>query len=753
MGSYVRKYLKENSLYRIFVYKEIMMFFRIKSGDVMLQDGFLRQLLSDGLISPQQHDLCAEKTAAAFRGIGKLAEYDEWTADEIYGQVQKSRKEVLGAETIVKAQRLAARRGTEFDLTGCTDQSAKKQELLKKNRGVVLALCQPELLPLMRKDMDMALEQGRTVYLSVRPEKGYDLPDAETLCSLLERCDGVQFLPYDAALPADTCLFVYGEEGLTCCRNLTADAVVSAVPKGYFAKAVTNQMDEMRPCVVYIPKGFDIIPWVPLSEKSRLTFWHLAVLSQKYGDSIYRMTPQELYSRYPDFFANIYGKGASVPFEIPTGAENFARYDALRETAVEKYLCRFTGSEYKTVYFDENLVQKPICYDKSSAPGILVSIAKVKSSKEACVLSCKKDQSPRYMFGPGMNGFASNFLFFMTQRLSGLYNALREDRPMEQTDVSSGHLDYMLVCENGKRKESFPLFCKTCIAKQENGEFLFFNFRLGGGSVTLNGHSFRWEKTAVDTDGDVPVRVYTPYISCSEPEADRNTYRKFVGAGRVNLVLIGDRPVCLRKGDVIMPAAGVVISFAEKAAEKLLAGCVSLQDGYFDVSKLAVKICLDPPQSISPETWSRVRWAYGGGMTLIRDGEAICDVEDTEGWFASDGWLSPLSRQTQESALHKLAKHPRTAVGITEKGEIVVLVFSGRIPNSTGADYLQMCRIARQLVPDIRWLMNVDGGGSAVLGAVMDGTFMELSYPATSPGSTAGMVRPINTMLYIPVGD
>jgi len=47
--------------------------------------------------------------------------------------------------------------------------------------------------------------------------------------------------------------------------------------------------------------------------------------------------------------------------------------------------------------------------------------------------------------------------------------------------------------------------------------------------------------------------------------------------------------------------------------------------------------------------------------------------------------------------------------------------------------------------------MNVDGGGSAVLGFVRNGSFTELSLPSTSTGSTVGMVRPINTVLYVPL--
>ena len=109
--------------------------------------------------------------------------------------------------------------------------------------------------------------------------------------------------------------------------------------------------------------------------------------------------------------------------------------------------------------------------------------------------------------------------------------------------------------------------------------------------------------------------------------------------------------------------------------------------------------------------------------------------------------MSPLSRQTQESKLHKMEKHPRTAIGVTKMGQVVVLVFSGRTKLSAGADYVEMCKIARKLFPDIWYMMNVDGGGSAVLGISVGKSFMELSYPALSLESTVGMARPISTVL------
>ena len=43
-------------------------------------------------------------------------------------------------------------------------------------------------------------------------------------------------------------------------------------------------------------------------------------------------------------------------------------------------------------------------------------------------------------------------------------------------------------------------------------------------------------------------------------------------------------------------------------------------------------------------------------------------------YLAEEGWLSLLSRQTQESALHPPVRHPRTAIGITASGKPVILV-------------------------------------------------------------------------------
>ena len=226
-------------------------------------------------------------------------------------------------------------------------------------------------------------------------------------------------------------------------------------------------------------------------------------------------------------------------------------------------------------------------------------------------------------------------------------------------------------------------------------------------------------------------------------------------------MIIQDKIHCIRRGDVVLPSIGVVISLNEAYGQQLLAGLglTEQEDGYFDVDGLTLEVILDGPTQIDPEEWQQVEWAYGGGLTLVTEGQSIYGAEDIRqmeeetGTIRSreEGWLSPLSRQTQESALHVLVKHPRTAIGMAKNGDLFVLVFSGRTRMSTGADYQEMCHIAKTLIPDVESMMNVDGGGSSVLGMTIDGHFMELSYPATSMSSCAGMVRKVNTVLCLEV--
>ena len=772
--SYPRAELKKDVLYAYYRYKDVDLgFSKVTGKTTRVTDRAAAQMLELALTDKRTVEAY---TAKVCETLCDIREYDDLSAEQLYETVSGVRRRMLGAEALEKLRCCRADNPVTFDpADGGIDQREKKAQLLESCGAVLFVLCQAQFKELLCQDVNGALSKGKAVYIAVSKEEGRDLPTRQVMGNWLGEISQVTYLEaepeklaWDKALQEtvdkkNACLFFYGEEGLLHCRSLLTDAVVHAIPKGFHAQALTNLLGTPKACAVYVPAGWDMTRFVRLKDRTRVSFWQLERLWRDHGDSIYQKSVEQMYRDYPRYFLNIYDKtGEDWPIYVDMSADGedpLQQYDAARDKAIKRYLDGFENITYYSAYFDPEMNRQSICWDSSQKQeGVLVQGVRVKRSQGAQVVQCGKGVTLRQKFAAEPKeetAIVSNFLFFLTPKLGVLYNDLRADRPYEQADAAAGHLDYMLCHQEGKRIETFPLFRKTCIAMKEDGQFLFFNYRLGGGSIRVNGKTLRWEKEQVDRpDPHAPITVFSPYYSLSDEDADRQTYRTLVGEGRINLVILQDKLCALRDGDVVLPSVGVAVSLERKEGEKLIQelGLKPLEDGYYDVSGLSLTVKLDGPEQIDPREWETVRWAYGGGLSLILDGVGLCDGDHMDTWFQEDGWKSPLSRQTQESALHTLVKHPRTAIGITENGELVILVFSGRTWRSTGADYDQMCQIARQLCPDIRWLMNVDGGGSAMLGMVRRGSFMELSCPSTSSGSLVGMVRPINTVLYIPAG-
>ena len=762
-GSYLRSDLKGDVLYSSFRYGKIALTFGALGGGVTrVQDDWTQEMLRAGLITESEKAACDQAIQRAFDTKEKIESFDSFSMEQLHRHIQQLRRGTLGDAVISQTQEMAAKK--EISAAWGVDQRAQKEKMLQRASAAMFVISEPEWLSVLHADMETAQRLGKKLYVMCGDGDTW-LAEAQ-LRVWLKDIDA-QFVSFDsdAALQAqigrgEAALMAYGEEGLLFCRGLRVDALVQACPTGFYAQALVNSLDGVRRCAVYVPAHWDVTAYAPLRERARLTYWQLWQLQKDQGEQVYRCTLAELYRQYPQYFFNMYQNGAQCaeaqadcPLQIRLGDDEdpIAALDFAREAAAKAYLDSFSNLQLEARYFDEDGQEAPLPYDGSAqGTGILVHSVRVKAARKAKVLSRPEETPLRQLFSRDDTGVFSNFLFFMTPKLAALYNDLRADRPLEQADVTAGHLDYMLCCDGEKRVETFPLFRKMCIAMKENGEFLFTNFRLGGGQITVAQQVFAWTAADVDAESDAPVQVFTPYLSRAEEDADRRTYRRLVGAGRVNLIILQDRIHCICRGDVVLPSAGVVVSLAESAAEKLLESLKPLGDGYFDASGLALSVKLDAPEGVDPAVWATVRWAYGGGLTLIQDGRALSDETDLEPWFAQEGWMTPLSRQTQESALHTLSRHPRTAIGCTRDGDMVMLVFSGRTKLSAGADYLHMCRIARRMYPEIYQLMNVDGGASAVLCMVRDGMMTELNCPSTSSGSCAGMARPIKTMLYIP---
>lgn len=761
-GSYYRKDCIGDVLYYSFIYQDIHITFAKKGRkNTIIRDESTELMEKLGLISSEQHLAYKEKVSSLF-SLETLKNFDDFSLEDLYVFIKNIRESLLGIECSKQLWHKKTSSSKPLSLENCLDQSEEIQAMCDEKETILIALTDPTLFETMIKVVK-ELENKKILYI-VSKDGEKDLPTAESLKNQLEHGNFSSIYLENGVLFAEeklniesSALLVFGESGLLDARKLLLPSGVFCQPNGYHASAVAGQLGLCRPAAVYIPQGFSIVEYVPITKKSRLTYLILSKLARDHGKGIYSLPATELYACYPEYFSNVYETDPKskvesfLKLEIPENKHeiSFEEFDTLRANAIKEHLENFATCKYYNKIFTEET--------KGIKGKILVHGVRIKKSDNAAVIPCGKKTPLRAkmrQMNQSGTGIVSNFLFFLTPKLATLYNNLRSDRPEETADVDAGHLDYLLEYRNGVKKETFPLFQKTCIALKEDGEFLFFNFRLGGGKVYINNSLFSWTEKDVDPNvTNAPVCIYTPYCSLSDRDADRETYRKAVGKGRINFVLIQDRLTAIRDGDVLLPGMGVVISLDREIGKKLCRKlCLQPNErGYFNPNGIKIDICLDAPKGVEANDWKKVKWAYGGGLSLILNGVGLCDGDHMDEWFEKDGWTSPLSRQTQESALHTLAKHPRTAIGTTKNGELVILVFSGRTDVSDGADYGEMCIIARELIPEIQFLMNVDGGGSAMLGMVKDGSFTELSLPSTSTGSTVGMVRPINTVLHVPL--
>ena len=185
---------------------------------------------------------------------------------------------------------------------------------------------------------------------------------------------------------------------------------------------------------------------------------------------------------------------------------------------------------------------------------------------------------------------------------------------------------------------------------------------LPGGRVGLNGVN--------RSRGDDELILYTGYYG---PATGTNQYgaEYVIGPdGRVTAVGKGNTPI----------AAGNVVLSAHGAAAREMAG---VQVG--DIVYLQ--------QSLGPE-WDAAVQVLGAGPMLVKDGTIYLTTK-TEG-FGSDV---------------AGGRAPRTAIGITQEGKILLVVVDGRHTSSAGMTLLELALFMQEL--GAVEAMNLDGGGSS----------------------------------------
>lgn len=93
----------------------------------------------------------------------------------------------------------------------------------------------------------------------------------------------------------------------------------------------------------------------------------------------------------------------------------------------------------------------------------------------------------------------------------------------------------------------------------------------------------------------------------------------------------------------------------------------------------------------------KMKTAVGGGPVLLQEGQIRITNEE--------------EKRFTGKALYE--KHPRTAMGYTKDGKLIILVVEGRNKNASGATLTQEAQIFKDL--GCREALNLDGGGSSCM--------------------------------------
>lgn len=144
------------------------------------------------------------------------------------------------------------------------------------------------------------------------------------------------------------------------------------------------------------------------------------------------------------------------------------------------------------------------------------------------------------------------------------------------------------------------------------------------------------------------------------------------------------------------------VTLAEPGRDK-----VQYSTFFFAVTKDGKPILTDS-DSYYARWKGKLRYAVGGGMMLIKDGQ-ICLHDNDE-------------------------SHPRTAVGITQDDRVILMCCDGRSEKSAGLSWADMIDLYLSLGYEIRDMLCLDGGGSTtVVLKETDGSFAVVNEPSGPP--------------------
>jgi len=163
------------------------------------------------------------------------------------------------------------------------------------------------------------------------------------------------------------------------------------------------------------------------------------------------------------------------------------------------------------------------------------------------------------------------------------------------------------------------------------------------------------------------------------------------GDGRTIVRLVGNRIIEILKtkpgeSPPVLPV-GLVLSFPPGG----------IPNGWQAGRTLAIKVA----------GLENIANAVEAGPLLLSDGKIAIDME-------CEGWKTRTSIQTQAARIDYLdMRGPKIAIGLDDRGTLVVLAVNGRIRESVGATHIDMAEILFER--GMKYAMGFDPGGSATL--------------------------------------
>ncbi|WP_157950160.1 phosphodiester glycosidase family protein [Vallitalea okinawensis] len=804
-GSYQRSKFRGYNLFYQFEYRDVTI--DVTTQNRIIRDHYMERLLEQGIITKETYNVYMVELD---KKIDDMMSFVNDYNETVYTYIHYLRLNHLSMESIEALKQLRIRKIKEkliaiqeksMDIKDFTiDQSDIYRTMLNSKQSIVVIPESYEDLPSVLDVIRKYLMMKKKVYLLFKELNHYDLATRQDLQCILEhgtykdvaeaiankqmellidhsKYYGIHFNEisfnrelYKAIEEDDVFVHGFGEYTLLAIKDLNVNSIIEANISSFYGKCVTNIHTDDSKVIIYVPANFNIYDFVPIVEKSKLTYFHLSALCKSFGAGIYQLSIADLYEKYPGYFINIYtnqsnqDQKAMYRLMKPTAPfEDFNTYYINKQQCIRDFI-RSKNPELKYIskYYDL-FDLSPIAFqpepDTFQKNVLVDGIVLNKAKQSKIILSDgEKALSPRMVIEDEIEDkglhFISNFLFFLTPKLSALYNRVRKNRPHEHIDFETGHLGFKNFIKEGRRVKTFPLYNKPCIYMREDGTFSFTNYQLGAGKIKIDELVIDWKEEDINVFDDREVIIYTPQLANDYSNEDHLHYSLDVGKDRLNIVIVNEEIIAIREGDVSLPSIGVVLSLSGKIADTFLKtlSLRSLEDDYYTCHHLSYQLDLDPPISISREEWNAIDWAFGGGLTIIKDNINIFeDQSRAHKYLEAEGWMNPLSKQTQESSIHKMERHPRTGIGLTMDDRLFILVYSGRTKTSLGVNYDEMAKIAMKEIGSIKFMMNLDGGASALLGMVLDKELMELSYPAASNNTCTGMARQLNSMLVIQV--